>query len=333
MPVERRLEAVAGLRAFSGLFAGTFNEAALRAAKEVADGAPALNIIVAAPGMGKTHMLEAVEREIRLKRPSENVLRLDGPTLALALTGTESWRGKARFVAAFGDGPDALLIDEAQLLLDCPELQYYFSFVLDRMKTRGKPVLLAASELPKNSPRLDDRLKRRFLAARIEVVRAPAPTELQGAISFLCAGLGLALDDGARVALHKAFGRSIGEMSEACVRLYAKGRNHTRSTVTAALQLHGEMRTDAADDVLERTARAYGVTKAKLMSPSRERRLAHARFTAMFLLHRRQGWSLERLGALFKRDHSSVLHGVQRAQLLLDSGSDSKLSELSAFFG
>lgn len=66
--------------------------------------------------------------------------------------------------------------------------------------------------------------------------------------------------------------------------------------------------------ILYAVAEAWGVEVADLRSPSRCREIAWPRFAAMSFLQQ-LGWTTTRIGKLFSgRDHSSVVHGLQRAK-------------------
>lgn len=54
-----------------------------------------------------------------------------------------------------------------------------------------------------------------------------------------------------------------------------------------------------------------GVTVADLISPTRRRPVVAARFECFELL-RQQGRSLNQIGSIFNRDHTTVLHGLRR---------------------
>lgn len=54
-----------------------------------------------------------------------------------------------------------------------------------------------------------------------------------------------------------------------------------------------------------------GVSQAELLSPTRRRKIAHARQHAMWLL-RQEGYSYPQIGRAFGgRDHTTALHGVR----------------------
>ena len=62
--------------------------------------------------------------------------------------------------------------------------------------------------------------------------------------------------------------------------------------------------------VLAATLEASGVRREVLISEERKGRITKWRHAAMYVC-REQGYSLPQIGAVFARDHSSVLHGVK----------------------
>lgn len=67
--------------------------------------------------------------------------------------------------------------------------------------------------------------------------------------------------------------------------------------------------------VLEATADTFGVAVADLTGPSRAQSIVAARQAAMLILRDHIPWlSCEEIGRLLRRDHSTVLYGVQAAR-------------------
>lgn len=66
-------------------------------------------------------------------------------------------------------------------------------------------------------------------------------------------------------------------------------------------------------DVIRETARAYGMTEDDLTGPRRSRRYAWPRHIAMMVARHHTCRSWDRIGKVFNRDHSSIIHGVRRA--------------------
>lgn len=73
----------------------------------------------------------------------------------------------------------------------------------------------------------------------------------------------------------------------------------------------------AHSGIFNAVAEAWGITVFALLSQSQARKAAWPRF-AVFRLLRRKGLSLTQIGAIMKRDHSTVLSGLRRAEYMLE---------------
>ena len=69
--------------------------------------------------------------------------------------------------------------------------------------------------------------------------------------------------------------------------------------------------------ILDETAAYFGLTRDDLVSKNRSRPLTTARHVAMYLLRECTGLSLIKIGELFDRDHTTVLHGVKKVEMLM----------------
>ena len=69
--------------------------------------------------------------------------------------------------------------------------------------------------------------------------------------------------------------------------------------------------------ILDETASYFGLTRDDLISKNRSRPLTTARHVAMYLLRDCTGLSLIKIGELFERDHTTVLHGVKKIEMLM----------------
>jgi chromosomal replication initiation ATPase DnaA len=69
--------------------------------------------------------------------------------------------------------------------------------------------------------------------------------------------------------------------------------------------------------ILDETAAYFGLTRDDLTSKSRSRPLTTARHVAMYLLRDCTGLSLIKIGEWFDRDHTTVLHGIKKIEMLM----------------
>jgi chromosomal replication initiation ATPase DnaA len=64
-------------------------------------------------------------------------------------------------------------------------------------------------------------------------------------------------------------------------------------------------------EVVARVARAHGVTVEDILGRATEIKVVHARHEAFYAVKVASGVSWARIGRIFGRDHSTVLHGVK----------------------
>ncbi len=74
----------------------------------------------------------------------------------------------------------------------------------------------------------------------------------------------------------------------------------------------------SVDRIIAATATAFEVSPEELRGASRSRSVARARHVAMALTREITGASYPEIGRAFRRDHSTVLDGVRRVELLVE---------------
>lgn len=67
--------------------------------------------------------------------------------------------------------------------------------------------------------------------------------------------------------------------------------------------------------IFDAVIKAWKIGPEELMSRSRQRRIAYPRF-ACFQFLASLGWSTPQIGKVFGRDHTTVMHGLKRAEWL-----------------
>lgn len=63
-------------------------------------------------------------------------------------------------------------------------------------------------------------------------------------------------------------------------------------------------------EIAEEVSDATGIPTAVITGDSRVRHIAHARQLVYYIAHR-AGFSLTEIGMVFRRDHTTILHGIR----------------------
>jgi len=137
------------------------------------------------PGVGKTHLLQAICGRLREARPGAAVLYLsceeftNAYIAAVQGSGLNLFRSRCR-------GADCLAIDDVQFLAAKEKTQEEFFHTFDALLHAGRQVVLSADRHPRELSALPEKLRTRFLGGlvaqleppgletRLELVRAKA---------------------------------------------------------------------------------------------------------------------------------------------------------------
>ena len=173
---EIKLEAsISPTYTFNNFVVGEFNRFAYAAAKAVAEKPGTVYnplFIWSGPGLGKTHLLNAIANYIKDNNPDMKVLYTTtekfSNDLIEALQNNKllSFRQKYRNV-------DVLIVDDVQFLAGRERTQEEFFHTFNTLFTVDKQIVLACDRPPKDIPSLEQRLVSRFEGGLIAQITPP----------------------------------------------------------------------------------------------------------------------------------------------------------------
>lgn len=71
-------------------------------------------------------------------------------------------------------------------------------------------------------------------------------------------------------------------------------------------------------EIISEVAKKHGVTPVAITSDRRNAKLVAARYEAMWRARNETTYSLPRIGMAFRRDHTTVLHGIAKHEALVN---------------
>jgi chromosomal replication initiator protein DnaA len=175
-PVDETTRLVAQYT-FDTFVVGPSNRFAHAASLDVAeDPAKAYNplFVTAGPGLGKTHLLNAIGNRVRRSQPKARVLYTTTEALANELR-------EAKRARRLGDlrkryrSLDLLLLDDAHFLGGQDDVQEEVFHTFNALHQAGKQIVLASDRPPKDIPELEDRLVSRFESGLLVDIQPPEP--------------------------------------------------------------------------------------------------------------------------------------------------------------
>jgi len=334
-PLDTRLS-------FASYVSGRSNELALAAAKQIATAPAGEDVkfnplfIHASVGLGKTHLLQAVAREIQLPGNGRRAMYLTAERFMYKFVAALKTNSALDFKDTLR-GIDVLMIDDLQFLYG-KQIQQEFCHTLNALIDGARQVIVAADRPPQELDTLDMRvrsrlsgglvaeisapdfdLRRRILERRVAAARQAYPAftvsdPVLDYIAQLVTSNGRDLDGAVNrlIAHNQLTGSTITiEMAESSMRDLIRTREPRRIRI---------------EDIQRVVSKHYKVTKADLLSARRTRTIVRPRQIAMYLAKMMTPRSLPEIGRRFGgRDHTTVLHAVRKIETMV--GDDVTLAE------
>jgi len=172
---------------------------------------------------------------------------------------------------------------------------------------------------PGEIARFEERLKSRFEAGLIVDI-APPDFELRCAITQIKAqerGLPLAMEQAQMIAANLDSARKIeGALIKLMTLIGPKKAEITNEQIESILgkgiETNGKVVKKSPAEITEAICQYYRIGKRSLLGDSRTRPLARPRQVLMYLLRTELGLPLEETGRLVGRDHTTVMHAVEK---------------------
>jgi chromosomal replication initiator protein len=218
-----------------------------------------------------------------------------------------------------------LMLDDIQFIEGKEKVQEELFFTFNSLIDNGSQICFTSDRPPEEIKRIDDRLASRF-ASGLSVNIEPPDVELKTAILQLKAerfGYQVPTD----VALFLADRAKDIRMLEGLLqRIISQATMSGRElSLELAKECFGEIVQEQrghlhAEDVIKTICNFYNIKPTQLRGPKRDAGLVRARQVAMYLLKNELDLTLVEIGNMLgRRDHTTVMHGVDKITDLVDN--------------
>ncbi|ODT04919.1 MAG: hypothetical protein ABS52_01845 [Gemmatimonadetes bacterium SCN 70-22] len=287
-------------------------------------------------GVGKTHLMQAIAHELLERTPTLRVSNLGAEQFTNEYVNAIQTRTTNDFRRRFRE-TDLLLIDDVHFLKGKEATQEEFFHTFNTLYENGRQIIMTSDRPPSEIPGIEARLVTRFQWGMVADIELP-DLELRIAILRKKAEvdqLQRTIPDEVIRFLAEHIRSSVRELEGAVIRLLAYS-SLKRKDITIALAqeaLRDKLRRDengtlselpaiTPERIQEIVASEWGVTSEGLRSKTRTKTLTIPRQAAMYLCRELLGLQLVEIGHRFgNRDHSTVIHSLERADDLLTSDS------------
>ena len=276
-------------------------------------------------GLGKTHLLHAIAHLTQAAGYRTLYVTSEAFTndLIAAIRGsgrTEDFRRHYR-------DNDVLLVDDVQFIAGKEATQEEFFHTFNELHGAGRQVVLSSDRPPRAIPTLEDRLRSRFEWGLIADIQPPDLETRTAILQKKAAEQSVAFPPEVITFLAQRIQSNIRELEGSLNRVVAYARTTGRplNPDTAAAALSDLManpirRFIGPPQVVEAVCRFYRVEPRSLRGRARDREVVVPRQVAMYLMREETEASLLEIGReLGGRDHSTVLHGINKVQAEIEA--------------
>ena len=269
-------------------------------------------------GLGKTHLLYAVINYISENHPNLNIVYRKSEDfineLIEAIANTETAAFKEKYRTA-----DVLLIDDIQFIAGKVATQEEFFHTFSALYEDDKQIILTSDRPPKDIKPLEDRLRTRFEGGLLADVLPPSFELRTAIIKKKADSAGILISNEMVEYMADRLKNNIRQIEGVIKKLYAlyalSGASVSRESIDQVISIidPGNISTDAlVDKILEVVSHNYGVTVDNIKSKKKTDNIANARHVAVYIIRKMTTLSLKSIGAIFDRDHATILSSINK---------------------
>jgi len=285
--------------------------------------------IYGASGLGKTHLLHGIAREILANNPKYPLVYVSAQQFAeefvtaLQNNRIDQFRRSQRNVSMW-------LVDDIQFIAGKDKTQEEIFHTFNHLQSLGKQIVLTSDRPPRDLYLMDERLRSRFEAGLVADIQMPDQETRCAIIQSKAAQERIELDHAVAMYLAESVPGNIRVLEGALTKLVAQA-----SLLNVAVDLDlaselvekyyrcGVLAKPGFDQIVETVSRHFKIPAPDIKGVSRKAPIVHARHVAVFVTREITKDSWKHIGSLFgDRDHTSMMHGYQKISEMMNRDKD-----------
>lgn len=279
-------------------------------------------------GLGKTHLLRAIEHEVRKNHPELNIIYTTGESFTNELVKSVADKDTYSFHEKYRKA-DYLLMDDIQFIAGKEMTQEEFFHTFNELYNAGKQIVITSDISPNRIKKLEERIKTRFALGVQADVQPPDFETRMAIVQRKAELLDLNLPDPVARIISEKIKNNIRQLEGAVNKIKGLTMFSNESpSISMAQRVIKETLIDAqpaeitVDRILNDVAAAFGVQADEIRSATRSSQISLARKVAVYIIREVKGMSFTAIGDEFKRNHSTMTISYSDIQKAMKKNSD-----------
>lgn len=274
------------------------------------------------PGLGKTHLMNAVGKEFKKNFPDRTVVYIKAEDFTNEVidairTGTmPNVRSKYRTA-------DLFLLDDVQFIAGKVQVQEEFFHTFETLHEAKKQIVLTSDRPPKEISTLEERLQSRFESGLLADIQAPNFETRVAIINRKAESLEFEIPGVVAEYIANKLKNNVRQLEGAVKKLRAfhllEEKPVNIATAQAAISdiiNNSQPAPVTVDMIIEEVARTFGnITPEDIRSQKRTSSISDARQLSMYIVREITDLSMVDIGQTFGgRDHSTVVYAIRQVE-------------------
>ena len=302
---------------------GSNNELAVAAAKSIIN-TPGTRynpfFLYGGPGLGKTHLVQAIGNELLKKDPSLKIFYTPiSHFYSDFIDAIQNGKGK-EFNRKF-QKLDCLIIDDFQFIVNKEKSQEEFFNIFNDLYQLNKQIIVTSDRLPSQIKTVDERLASRLTWAGAFDLQLPKFKDKCAILRAKAELMGAEIEPEAIEYIAENVNTNIrdleGEFSTILLMSEVRGLTPLELIESGSVSVNktSKLRPVSSKQVVEKVAKYYQLSIKDLQSKSRVSNIKTARQVAMFILSKELNLSTNKIASeVGVKDHTTVMHGIKKIE-------------------
>ncbi len=281
-------------------------------------------------GLGKTHLMQSIANFILKNNPNAKILYVTSEKFTNELIdairnknniSTTEFREKYR-------NNDVLLIDDIQFIIGKESTQEEFFHTFNALHEAKKQIIISSDKPPKEIETLEERLRSRFEWGLTVDIQSPDYETRMAILRKKEEMEGYNIDNEVIKYIATNIKSNIRELEGALTKIVALSKLEKNREINIALAEQalkdiiapGDTKEITPEFIIEVVADHFNLTPLDITSQRRNKEIVYPRQIAMYLCRAMTDTGLQNIGkALGGRDHTTILHGIEKITAELES--------------